>query len=69
MRIQPKTFIVSLALTMLLATSAVAESRAKETGGDISREPNPIVRIIKNIKHRLAQIKDGVILPPPQIVP
>ena len=69
MRINPKTLVLSFALTTtLLATSAIAAQRPagdRNPGDRISREPTPIIRIIKVIKHRLAQIQDTIILPPP----
>ena len=73
MRINPKALVVTLALTTtLVATSAIAavnRPRDASPGDHASREPNPIVRIIKNIKHRFAQIQDAIILPPPAPTP
>lgn len=70
MSISPKSFVASLALVTLLATSASAAATrtpSGEPGARAPRDENPIVRVIKEIKRRLSHAMDQVGLPPPEV--
>ena len=66
MRIKSLTLAVVLAtaLTTLSATAAPTRN-AKTTGVRDRDDDNPIVRIVKQIKRRLATITGEIIIPPP----
>ena len=70
MRINSKSFFVSLALVTFLATSASAAVNRTPNGSEPTvrapRDLNPIVRVIKEIKRRISHAMDQVAVPPPQ---
>lgn len=73
MRITLKSFTLALALTTVLSASSaaaathLAKTQSRDDHGPA--EPNPIVRLINSIKHRLAHIYDGIVVNPPEQPP
>jgi hypothetical protein len=72
MRINPKSFTITLALTAILtASSALAATRPAKTTESRDdrgpRDPNVIIRIIDTIKRHVVHAMDGVIVNPPEV--
>jgi len=66
MRIKATSLTIAITLTVSLTAPIFAAPQPAKTTAVRDRDDNPIVRLVKQIKHRLATAAGEIIIPPPQ---